>query len=296
MNKSLSRLLLFSIGITFLLFLAACNRQQPVESTPVHNVQNQDSIYLSKIDSLQRIVASRDTLVVDLFNLVTSIHDNMDEIQSKKLVFLRSVKDLTDDKLDAIKAQLKKYVREINVLVTENREYIAALQQLIDKYNLDMEHLNNTILSYEQELNLRNKEISLLEHQLKGKEFKISALEEMLASMNKEFEELGSTIKQQEEQLNTAWYCVANKKDLLNSALISKKGKVLSIDASLAHKMDIRKEREIPVHAKKISILTAHPVGSYQIIESNSTVEKIIITDPKEFWSISKYCVVQVRN
>ena len=297
MGRSYIRLLSFGVGIIFLLSFIACNRQQPVvDDSSITHAVNQDSIYLSRIDSIQQVVASRDTLIIDLFSLVTGIHDNMDEIQSKKLHLLRSVKDLNEDRLDAIKAQFRKYVRDINSLIAENREYIASLQLLIDKYSLDIEQLNNTILSYEQELFLRDKEVAALNYQLKGKELKISELQEIVASMNKEFEELGSTIRQQEEQLNSAWYCVADKKILLNSALISKKGKVLSIDASLAQKMDIRKEKEIPVNAKKAIILTAHPADTYQLIESNNGVEKIVITDPVEFWSISKYCVVQIRN
>jgi hypothetical protein len=89
---------------------------------------------------------------------------------------------------------------------------------------------------------------------------------------------------------------VADKKALSNGALISKKGKVLSIESSLVTKIDIQKDTEIPIQAKKSEILTAHPPASYKIIQSGNFAEKLQILDSQEFWSICKYCVIQVKN
>ena len=59
-------------------------------------------------------------------------------------------------------------------------------------------------------------------------------------------------------------------------------------------KVDITKVNEIPVMKKKINIVTNHPTSSYRI-EGNKTVDKIVITNAKEFWSLSKVLVIVAK-
>lgn len=261
-----------------------------------HIAHNDDSLYLHQIDSLNMLVMKKDTLISDIFTLLIDIQQEASDIQHKKITFLHSFNILDEEDLTSIKNEFSVYIKEIKSLLRSNRNKINALQSLIGKNNLEIQQLSSAIAELEQELNARNREIADLEKKIANNELKISELEDIVASLYAEFTGMDSTIKQQEEQLNTAWYCVADRKVLLNSALISKKGRVLSIDASLAQRMDIRTDKEIVVNAKKATILTSHPIDSYTLVENNGMVEKVVILNPTEFWSISRYCVVQVRN
>ncbi|MDR0363953.1 MAG: hypothetical protein LBH92_02910 [Bacteroidales bacterium] len=255
-----------------------------------------DSIYLHQIDSLNRLLFQKDTLIIDMFMLLVDIQESLNDIQLKKISFLRSFTVFDESKTDSIKKEFKKHINETKSLLKRNKDKVATLQLLIEKNNIEIQELSNAIMKFEQEINARNRRIANLEQQLKNNELKISELEEIVASLYEEFEGMGNAIIQQEKQLNTAWYCVADRKILINSALISKKGKVLSIDASLAEKIDIRMQKEIPVNSKRATILTAHPANSYQFVKDKNQIEKIVILNPSEFWSISKYCVVQIKN
>jgi hypothetical protein len=42
-----------------------------------------------------------------------------------------------------------------------------------------------------------------------------------------------------------------------------------------------------------VDVLTTHPSGSYKIV-GDKVKEKLVITDQKAFWSVSKYLVVVV--
>ena len=57
--------------------------------------------------------------------------------------------------------------------------------------------------------------------------------------------------------------------------------------------VDITQVLEVPIGAKKAKLITSHPAGSYKMDVVEGKTEKLTITDPNTFWSVSKYLVVQ---
>ena len=57
--------------------------------------------------------------------------------------------------------------------------------------------------------------------------------------------------------------------------------------------VDITQMLEIPVNAKKAKLITSHPAGSYKMDAVEGKTDKLTITDPNAFWSVSKYLVIQ---
>jgi len=253
-------------------------------------------MWQEKCDSLTQVVQKQDSMLVKVLSLFSDIQTNFNSMKERKERMFQSLRDVDEDMLEDIKKSFSAYIKDISVLLTENRRKLDEFKRLLLNKDIKITSLESTLTTMENELNTRNNEMKSLRKTLNDKDAELSLLENMVAAMNDEFKNMGSVIKQQQDQLNTAWYCVAEKKTLLNGALISKKGRVLSIDASLTTKIDIQKDREIPIHAKRYELLTAHPPESYQIIQSGGSVEKLQILDPQEFWSICKYCVIQVRN
>ena len=106
-------------------------------------------------------------------------------------------------------------------------------------------------------------------------------------------------IAQQSDEMSSAWYVFGTKKELKAQNIITKNGifsksQILQADFNRDYfvKIDIRNTKSIPLYSKKATILTSHPKGSYSIKEENGN-KIITISDPKEFWSISKYLVVR---
>ena len=289
---------IFFISVLALFLLYSCNEAEIPQSEPIAAIHEADCTDLeAQCDSLMQIVWEQDSMMVRMLTLFSDIQYNFNSMKERKERMFQYIREADEDMLDEIKKNLSFYIRDINALLAENRQKLTELKLSLSKRNIHISSMESTMSVIEDELTMRNNEVKLLKQALNDKTAELSLLENMVAAMNEEFKNMGSVIQQQQDQLNTAWYCVADKKTLTNGALISKKGKVLSIDASLVTKMDIQQNREIPIQAKKYDLLTAHPPGSYKIIQSNgSNVEKLQILDPQEFWSICKYCVIQVKN
>lgn len=59
--------------------------------------------------------------------------------------------------------------------------------------------------------------------------------------------------------------------------------------------IDIRTTKEIKLYSKRAELLTTHPTGSYELVKDDKGQLTLKITNPAEFWSVSRYLVIQVK-
>jgi hypothetical protein len=49
------------------------------------------------------------------------------------------------------------------------------------------------------------------------------------------------------------------------------------------------------LYSKRAELLTTHPAGSYELVKDAKGQLTLKITNPTEFWSVSRYLVIQVK-
>jgi len=59
-------------------------------------------------------------------------------------------------------------------------------------------------------------------------------------------------------------------------------------------RIDARNTKSIPLYSSHAKILTIHPKSSYTLEKENGNFV-LLIVDTDEFWSISKYLVIEVE-
>ena len=59
-------------------------------------------------------------------------------------------------------------------------------------------------------------------------------------------------------------------------------------------KEDLRTFKQVSLESKKAKLLTTHPEGSYTFEKNDKDLLTLVITNPTEFWSLSKYLVIKV--
>ena len=104
-------------------------------------------------------------------------------------------------------------------------------------------------------------------------------------------------IANQDKAMHTAWYVIAKKKSLKQQNIL-KRGDVME-QADVVKdgfiEIDIRNVVEIPVGAKKATILSAHPEGSYELVADADGMKVLKVLDPQTFWSVTRYLVVRAK-
>lgn len=272
-----------------LLLLGACTGKK---SSP-------DLANMEQNDSLQRIIAQRDSEINDMMSTLNEIQEGLSAINQaeNRLSIAREGEGANKT------AQIKENIKFIANTMARNRELMKRLQQQLRESRFNGDELRKTISNLTQQLDDKAQELQRLKAELDAKDIHIAELDEKIDNLNDNVENLQTdaqqkdqTISNQDKQLNTAWFVFGTKKELKEQHIMEN-GKVLqsNFNKNYFAKIDIRIDKEIKFYSKSARILTMHPSGSYTLTPDVNKQYVLRITNPQLFWSTSKYLVVLVK-
>jgi len=205
------------------------------------------------------------------------------------------------------KEQILKDIEYINTLLEQNKKKIASLNAQLKKSGGTLNSLQNKIAELESSMQLRETEISELKTALVEKDFEIGELNTRMTDLQITLAQKDDEINNQTDDMNKAYLASGTYKDLKERGLILKEGGFLGLgkkesliedfaDSSFSQ-INITETLTIPVHSKVAKLITEHPTTSYELIrDTDNTIAYIEIKDPDQFWKISKYAVVEIKN
>lgn len=258
-----------------------------------------DLANMEQNDSLQRIIAQRDSEINDMMSTLNEIQEGLSAINQaeNRLSIAREGEGANKT------AQIKENIKFIANTMARNRELMKRLQQQLRESRFNGDELRKTISNLTQQLDDKAQELQRLKAELDAKDIHIAELDEKIDNLNDNVENLqtdaqqkAQTISNQDKQLNTAWFVFGTKKELKEQHIMEN-GKVLqsNFNKNYFAKIDIRIDKEIKFYSKSARILTMHPSGSYTLTPDVNKQYVLRITNPQLFWSTSKYLVVLVK-
>ena len=243
-----------------LLLLGACTGKK---SSP-------DLANMEQNDSLQRIIAQRDSEINDMMSTLNEIQEGLSAINQaeNRLSIAREGEGANKT------AQIKENIKFIANTMARNRELMKRLQQQLRESRFNGDELRKTISNLTQQLDDKAQELQRLKAELDAKDIHIAELDEKIDNRNDNVENLqtdaqqkAQTISNQDKQLNTAWFVFGTKKELKEQHIMEN-GKVLqsNFNKNYFAKIDIRIDKEIKFYSKSARILTMHPSGRSKIV------------------------------
>ncbi len=227
---------------------------------------------------------------IESFN---EIQENLNAIKEKEKV-MSSVTSKGDVKNKG--NQIKEDIQAIYDLMAKNKNRIGSLTSKLKQSNLKIAGLEKMIENLQNSLTLKDEEIAELKTRMEG-------LNIELANLNTNYKVVESESAAKTEALNTAYYAIGTNKELKEKKVISKEGGFIGLGKSTKVSSDFNKEyftklnieqtTSINIGAKKVKLLTTHPASSYKLV-GEKPIERIEITNPKEFWAASKYLVIVI--
>lgn len=267
----------------FATFLIAACQSDPTESPQYQQLQ-EDS------ERGTATIAERDSTINELFGTMNRISENLRAIRSKQgQVMLNPEGEGQPD----MEQRIMEDIASIDGLLAENKELVAKMRKQAKASGAAIAELEKTIAGLEQSLAEKDAEIGELKEQLSSTNASLATLIDM-------YRDKSQLADMQRYEMNTAWYAVGTAKELRANGVLSKEGGVAGIGAvnklntenmpkDYFTQVDVTRTLEVPVMAKKAKLATSHPAGSYRW---EGEGEKLVITDPNAFWSVSKYLVV----
>lgn len=250
-------------------------------------------------DSLNSIIAQKDSELNDLMGTINEIEDGLNQINEAE----NRVTLLKNGEGASKKQKLTEDVQFIATRMKQNKELIAKLQKQMANSSIKSEQLQKTIDLLNKKLEAKEKEMQALREELDKQDIHIMELDETINNLNTKSNRLTSessrkteVINAQDKQINTAWYVFGTKKELKNQHILEG-NKVMTgnFNKNYFTKIDIRDLSEIKLYSKNVKVLTTHPSSTYTLVRDANKQYTLRITNPQIFWSTSKYLVVLVK-
>lgn len=259
---------------------------------------------------LEHELALRDSAYNEIIEIMYSVESKIELIKEREHL----IADLSTGDVDkADKLQLSKDMSMIDSLILETNEKVTDLTARLNKANINMKSFQRKIKDLSSELEDRKASLIAMKEDLEAKDIQIgeltanvSTLEGRVDSANSTIEIQKQRIDQQEEEMNKAYMAIGTEKILQEEGLVTREGGFLGLGKSTDlsdnisrekfEQIDIRTTSELKIDSKKINLITEHPPHSYELLMDGEKVKAIKITNPEEFWKISKYLVVAVNS
>lgn len=273
-----------------LLTLASCQME---------NKKSFDQALAQQRDSLNKIITQKDGEIDDIMSTLNDIEEGFREIneaQGRVAVAKRGEGASST-------ARIRENMQFIQSTMQQNRELIGKLRQRLRESSINAEQLKRTVENLTAQLEAKSAELDKLRAELDSKDIHIMELDEQIAGLNSNVTDLQNegaakdqTISKQDKELNTAWFVFGTKKELKEQNILVG-GEVLqrNFNKDYFTKIDIRVDKEIKLYSKSATLLTNHPAGSYTLERDSNKQYVLRIINPQQFWSTSKYLVIQVK-
>lgn len=253
-------------------------------------------------DSLQNVngnlssqLGDKEAALQEFIASFNEIQENLNAIKEKeKIVSQNSAGGDVKSK----QGQIQEDIQSIYDLMAKNKNRIGSLTAKLKDSKLKIAGMEEMITNLQNSLNLKDEEIADLKTKLEG-------LNVELSNLTTNYKSLEGENNAKQESLNTAYYAIGTKKELIEKKVISKEGGFIGLGKSTKvsedfnrdyfTKINVEQMTNINIGAKKAKLLTSHPSSSYKFV-GEKPIERLEIKNTTEFWSASKYLVIVIEQ
>lgn len=244
-------------------------------------------------DSLKAVIAERDASLEEALQCIRLVEEGFQKINEAQ----GRVNVANMESGNSRKENLQNDVLYITQLLEKNNAEIERLKKLLASNKNSSKELIAIVANLEKTLKEKNLEITELYSTLQSKDIHIAKLDTIINDLTNENTLQELRLVEKEREINSVWYVFGTKKELKNEKILSGGEVMTNPDANKDYftRCDKNTLTEIKTYSSKAKVLSAHPEGSYKIVEDNEGNDVLKITSPDEFWSITRYLVIQVR-
>lgn len=288
--------ILLSVAVMASMMFTACNSK----SGDVEKLRQEN-------DSLVQLNAQTKADFDEMLQLMNDVEDGFKQIKEAENYLV--VQSSATGEVDmTTRERLKSDMQLVAQTLKDNKEKLAKLQSQLKNSKYQSSQFQKTVERLNAEIESKTAMIVSLQEELAKRDVRIQELDNAVSelagqvnTLSEETEKQKSTISSQEKEINTVYYVFGTTKELKEQKIISggglfKASEVMKGDFNKNYftKEDLRTFKQVSLESKKAKLLTTHPEGSYTFEKNDKDLLTLVITNPTEFWSLSKYLVIKV--
>jgi small-conductance mechanosensitive channel len=267
-------------------------------------------------ENLHFLINTRDSVISDLDGTISEIEQNLTFIKNKRGQLELEQQEGGPSK----KERIIDDIALMNTMLEESEKKIEELSNKLASSDIDLKSFRNRIARLTKELDEQNRVIAGLKKDIEERDSQIAEMDEQVAFLQTEVLEMSDSLKNMQgyisessqkieeldHELNKAYWAFGTFRELKEHGIVSRDGGVLGIlggsksikkdlNEEYFTELDIRNSQIIPLYTKKADVISEHSDSSYQFVYEDDLVAYLEIKDPKEFWKLTKYAVIEVR-
>lgn len=209
-------------------------------------------------------------------------------------------------------SQKQQIMDEISLLrqtLQENKQNLAQQQEKLKRSGINIAALNKKIDLLSSQIAEKDQMIQSLQADLESARGMIARQDSLITEQTEKGAVNEATIaiqnkklQAQDAALHQAYYCFGTLSELKEENIIKggglfSKAKVLpeGFNQEYFKQVDTRDLTTIALFAAKVHLRTQHPASSYHFEKDADGNQTLVIDNQQEFWSRSKYLVVEVE-
>ena len=264
-------------------------------------------------DSLHTILDQNDSVLNSIHGTYGDIASNLSTIESKKAHIneLVSKGKLTKEQKELILIEMD----SINLLLNTNKQKVVELENNVPKEVANKSGLGHIIRGMNAENSAEVEGVEDMKRNLAQissdfsdlfedyvyQEAENMEMQEKLSSTSSELKAAQENLETTKARLYTGWYVKGTKEDLKSKGIVYTSGFLANkevnedFDKSLFSKVNILDFKELILDGKKAVIITTHPSESYEFQGIKKKMDRLLITNPEKFWSVSKFLIIEIE-
>lgn len=254
--------------------------------------------------------SSKDSIENEMVKVMDEINKNLDLIRDKQGMVANTPSSEDISK----KEEILHNISLINALIEDNKYKIEQLTKQSKSLGKENSAMKKLAKQMKERIEKQETEIASLKEQLAEAEFKLADLnvkldESQMANevLTSEKNLLTETNAKLDKDLNKAYFTYGTYEELKSKNIVEKKGGFLGLgkkealasaftkNRSSFTEVDVRETKTIPIQGKKPKLVSHHPDGTYSWEVGENGFSTLNITKPEEFWSTSKFLVVEIK-
>lgn len=266
--------------------------------------------------NLDSVIQKRDSVINELDGAISEIEDNITFIKNKREQLEFEYKEGNQNR----KEQIIEDIALMNTMLEESEKKMEELTSKLQSSEVEIQSFRKRMNILSSELKNQTQIVSNLKQELEKRDAqiadmgeKVTQLETVLVVQTDSLTTLADSvgkssemIKQLDQKLNKAYWALGTFKELKENNVLEREGGFLGIGKNKTLKqnfnedyfteLDIRETEIIPLNVKKAEVISDHVSESYRFVYQDDLISYLKIENPEEFWKLTKYAVIEVKQ
>lgn len=281
----------------------------------ISSVSQKKEVLTEKNSQLETELLSQESAFNDMLSLYDQVEGRIEDILEKENMIQAQHSDRLNTKnpqkifkelnmIDDLIFRSKQDLKKLEAEASSANLKLGVFEKRIGSLQASLKERAATINSLKQQLSERDQTLALMIDEQDSLEQTLHAQQETIGMKDLQVKQL----KAQNNELHKSFLAIGTYDELKTKGVVNKEGGFLGVfgrnirlqeeaDETAYLKVDRRDLQSLRIEAVSLDLVSDHPKDSYQILPGESESEKVLeITDPQNFWKISKYLVINKKS